>query len=752
MINAVSQQFSKFVSFAEEQQAKGKKTAIASMSDVIARGGTTLEERGITITDKTDWVGMVLIRGADTQAVNNEVRALFKKTIIQMFGGEQNIPESVKAAMLLKDYGCGKPLTARRIIAVRNAIAALDRVNCFDSTIDKSGALAKKAIAVGYTRLDFGRLNTAANLLAAAKGLSYQEAMEQVMDEGSAANFAMKAGSLYMKSADAFGRGVDLHSRVASDDVRNQEIADKNGSEESAGNLREIADNLAYKFGNILNDAEKLLVAAKLPNETLANLRTEVSAVAGKFAEISDDIKSGALKTREEIRNRLFCVPMNKISDEVQNIFEELRDVAGQNPAIEEFGRYIAEHFKKSGVTYDRLCATYKHAIARDMTKSAETKFLAAAAEAGLKTGREVSIPKTIVDGLYSFFDVDPFTRKRQFDKFCANLENYGDANLRFSDAQKAILKELVEKTFGSGPKAEKVFRRLVERFEETFIAEQMLAPTDFGKYPPASQEVIVNHFKAHPEVLLAFDPGFKLDTKKEIDTVKRTIKEMMIADLNARLNEPDTKKMTSLSSGLMPLAVREYNPGYVTFNGEQIPNAELGTTFPQFAADSNIPSRKGYAEFLERKFDANHKKMRQMVSFTCGMAHGLAGAIDNDMLDAGGDKNYIKGLPFAEHRENLTIVTPAGRLPQENYNIEIDDHGDVKITFTHFIRTQLHNIIGKDAVLNPRTLREQPEEAPILGTTKIVVTMSIKGATDEDLGEGMPEFTIDDITQEELD
>lgn len=38
-----------------------------------------------------------------------------------------------------------------------------------------------------------------------------------------------------------------------------------------------------------------------------------------------------------------------------------------------------------------------------------------------------------------------------------------------------------------------------------------------------------------------------------------------------------------------------------------------------------------------------------------------------------------------------------------------------------------------------------------MLGTTKIVVTMSIKGATDEELGEGMPEFTIDDITQEEM-
>ena len=113
MMDAVNAQFSKFVQFAEEQSAKGKDKAIATKGDVAINGGTTLEERSIVRTNRTDWVGLVLFRSRDTRAVNNEVRALFRKTIADMFGGEQNIPDSVKEAMLMKDYGCGKPLTAR---------------------------------------------------------------------------------------------------------------------------------------------------------------------------------------------------------------------------------------------------------------------------------------------------------------------------------------------------------------------------------------------------------------------------------------------------------------------------------------------------------------------------------------------------------------------------------------------------------------------------------------------------------------
>ena len=131
MINAVSYQFNKFVEFAEERVKAGKDSAIARTGEVRIGKGTPLEERAIYSTDKTDFVGMTILRTKDAKAANDEVRELFRKSIAEMFGGEGNIPDSVKDAMLLKDYGSGKPLTARRILEVNNAIEALGRENIF---------------------------------------------------------------------------------------------------------------------------------------------------------------------------------------------------------------------------------------------------------------------------------------------------------------------------------------------------------------------------------------------------------------------------------------------------------------------------------------------------------------------------------------------------------------------------------------------------------------------------------------------
>lgn len=53
------------------------------------------------------------------------MRDLFRKSVADVFGGESRIPASVRKAMLLSDYGKGKPLTARRILAVKTAIEAV---------------------------------------------------------------------------------------------------------------------------------------------------------------------------------------------------------------------------------------------------------------------------------------------------------------------------------------------------------------------------------------------------------------------------------------------------------------------------------------------------------------------------------------------------------------------------------------------------------------------------------------------------
>ena len=52
------------------------------------------------------------LRTNDEYLVNDRTRNLFRKAIADMFGGESNIPASVKEAMLLSDYNAGKPLTA----------------------------------------------------------------------------------------------------------------------------------------------------------------------------------------------------------------------------------------------------------------------------------------------------------------------------------------------------------------------------------------------------------------------------------------------------------------------------------------------------------------------------------------------------------------------------------------------------------------------------------------------------------------
>lgn len=68
-------------------------------------------------------------RDPKLQDINNQVRNTFRDAVYGMFGGEAHVPQSVKDAMKLADYGSGKestlgrPLSVRRIKDVAAAIA-----------------------------------------------------------------------------------------------------------------------------------------------------------------------------------------------------------------------------------------------------------------------------------------------------------------------------------------------------------------------------------------------------------------------------------------------------------------------------------------------------------------------------------------------------------------------------------------------------------------------------------------------------
>ena len=118
-VNGYNSVFKSFVDFAQERIDANQAKAVADAS--VKQLGN---RKVLAITySRTDEVHKWL-RTNDEYFVNDHTRKIFKQAIANMFGGEDRIPDSVKTAMLMDDYNCGKPLTARRIMAVKVAIDA----------------------------------------------------------------------------------------------------------------------------------------------------------------------------------------------------------------------------------------------------------------------------------------------------------------------------------------------------------------------------------------------------------------------------------------------------------------------------------------------------------------------------------------------------------------------------------------------------------------------------------------------------
>lgn len=118
-----NQQYRQFVDFAERATNRAVVKIGKEIAPADGEGG--FAARGI-VARSWDFIGNVGRFGASS-AKNDAVRDLFKSTILRMFGVSDaaQLPEPLQDAMKLGDYGKGKPLSARRIKAVK---AALDRL------------------------------------------------------------------------------------------------------------------------------------------------------------------------------------------------------------------------------------------------------------------------------------------------------------------------------------------------------------------------------------------------------------------------------------------------------------------------------------------------------------------------------------------------------------------------------------------------------------------------------------------------
>ena len=113
----ISSQMREFVNFAQDAVANNAKNTVAR----LGKKESSYSTFPISAAVDGDSVGK-LMRSAASKRANNTVRTEFRKVVEQMFGGADKIPQNVLAAMNMKDYAKGKPLTADRILDVYAAI------------------------------------------------------------------------------------------------------------------------------------------------------------------------------------------------------------------------------------------------------------------------------------------------------------------------------------------------------------------------------------------------------------------------------------------------------------------------------------------------------------------------------------------------------------------------------------------------------------------------------------------------------
>ncbi len=206
-INGYNATFKAFTDFAAKSIEAGEKKAIARADGTGGLANRTIQPAS------GDWVGRIG-RSNESRDANNITRGLFKQAIIDMFGGEKNIPKSVLDAMRMQDFDKGKPLTARRIIAVKNAIDkdGIMKQKGFDESISsfKSPDAEKAALDKGYSKNELPRLAKAVNLLVQTTDCSEAEALDQVTTQGSKANRLMKYGGRFLQSPENFKNGLRL--------------------------------------------------------------------------------------------------------------------------------------------------------------------------------------------------------------------------------------------------------------------------------------------------------------------------------------------------------------------------------------------------------------------------------------------------------------------------------------------------------------------------------------------------------------
>ena len=277
--------FNTFVRFAEHRSGAGLK-------DAAAKATLELDERrisSVTVGSASKTSSSWFSRTGNDKIANDRTREIFKAAIVKMFGGESKIPPDVLKAMQMEDYGHGKPLTARRILAVK---AAIDKTDApIREAALKLQAAGQKVFArllpetkaalvgKGYTKAELPNIARAVKAYAKSQNVSEAEALKEVTTAGSKANRLASYGGRFLADASSFAAGLRLLDSF----------------DQWYGDLRTFKD--AHKLSNAAGDTPtKLNIATAV---TAADNRRGLEAMV--FQHIAFDSSIDLAKDGEEV-------------------------------------------------------------------------------------------------------------------------------------------------------------------------------------------------------------------------------------------------------------------------------------------------------------------------------------------------------------------------------------------------------------------------------------------------------------------
>ena len=710
-------------------------------------GAATVRDVVVTVSDKVGKIG----RSVSVKEANNTTRAIFRQSVAAMFGGEDRIPDAVKAAMKLGDYGKGKPLTARRIIAVNNAIEKLKLKHMVDAfaTGSTPDEMMKKAQDAGHTETDFPKLNVGANLLARATGMPLKDAFLAVIDKSGAAYACANFGPLFTGSVVDFKNGLEIVGGLFKLQDEYKTLAAKVVSSRDPKDYAALAASQAQQLKTARQIVEQLFAMQKTVDKTdqgYQALMQQFETAIQKCEEAVQTIEGGSVSDEKALFN--LTIGSKAFDSVTQKLGELVRSMHGKcakgvDDPLKKVVTALGQ-VSNTCITKGKECGM---SAFRDGFVARETPRIAKLLH-DAETEGKFKLPKKFFDtliakNLYS----NMFDGVKTFESMAAKLKT-DSSFLLFNKDQKARLEKLVAFYTGN-PAAGKLVEAFASDVETSccklaYIATQNNAPWDGERI-----ENLVKHFEKYPDAAKGFVVGFKED---RLEDVKADLKNVMTLNFNAAIQRPEFNSgggimMTSLKSGLMPQSTREYNRGYVTFNGQNLPDGVTGKKYHC----SDTSSRDGFCEFLESRFDDEHVQMRRFVSFVCGMADGFIGAISTGAFTGNMENNpeLLKSPTrlSKDYMDCKTMIQADARDARDNYDISIAENGDVTIKLVHYEgNTLAHYTDENDKIVSFDT---GAGSSALMATTRIEATMVIKNAADAQLGENIPEFAITDIKQE---